>query len=775
MRGAFHRLLSAGVDHKLIVIALLATISLFAGIGHYDENVLLDRFREGHSEIEEDESDKNEESDSGDRRPTVNPLRLDGADAIFVVESEDFFTQESVEALRAVTEELQSLEQVGGVLWIDRMPPLNIFGLLQPLLPRPRAPDAVFENAREKALAHPLVGGQLLSRDTKTMIILIYFDWRYVLNNADATTDLTDAAVRVAKEYPGNDFRFRVTGSIPGAVASIEHHESNSLRFQLVGYALSLILALILFRGIRAVIVVTLAPIFAVFWSTGIIQYLGYERNGLVTVVVPILVSLVALTDSVHLVVQVRSLRSEGKGKKEASRAAVQKVGLACFLTSLTTAIGFGSLIFADARIVQEFGKSAVVGVILSFVAVVTLIPLVSTTWLGQKIHAGHEKGFVDRNLLKISPLIDAVMKRPTLFSVLGIFLTLALGIATLQLKPDFRIQNAMPEKSEAAEAMAHLDLVFNGIEFVEATAKWNDEVSDDSPEILEVVTKIDDLLKQEELVGQPLSIRNMIDALPGTGPPRERMPMIELLPPPIKRAFYNPEKQEATVQFRVRDLGIAIYGPVYERLAESLAQINLEHPNFELGLRGSAIDRWENIYQIVVDLFRSLGFAIIVIFVVLTFVYRSLRIGLISLVPNLFPLAVAGVWLVLSGHNLEIVMVCNFTVCLGIAVDDTIHFLTRYQQEQRLTRDHETAIRRAFIGVGTALIMTTVVLVSGFSGVLLSDSRNHQIFGMMGIITIAMALFADLVFLPALLKRFAKPAKEKRFERTSLDSIQQG
>ncbi|MEM6916253.1 MAG: efflux RND transporter permease subunit, partial [Verrucomicrobiota bacterium] len=195
--------------------------------------------------------------------------------------------------------------------------------------------------------------------------------------------------------------------------------------------------------------------------------------------------------------------------------------------------------------------------------------------------------------------------------------------------------------------------------------------------------------------------------------------------------------------------------GPVYERLEAGLEEIGQDFENFELSLKGRSINRWENVYQIVVDLFRSLGVAVLIIFLVLTFVYRSIRIGLISLVPNLFPLAVAGAWLALTGYNLEIVMVCNFTVCLGIAVDDTIHFLTRYQQERRATTNEATAIRKAFNGVGSALIMTTIVLMAGFSGVLFSDSRDHQIFATMGIITIAMALFADLIFLPAMLKKF--------------------
>ena len=107
----------------------------------------------------------------------------------------------------------------------------------------------------------------------------------------------------------------------------------------------------------------------------------------------------------------------------------------------------------------------------------------------------------------------------------------------------------------------------------------------------------------------------------------------------------------------------------------------------------------------------------------------------------------------------------CAFTVCLGIAVDDTIHFLTRFREEQLLVDSDEEAIRRAFTGVGTALIMTTVILVAGFSTVIFSDMRDQRIFAIMSGLTISSALFGDLVFLPALLARYAKRSQVPAME----------
>ena len=175
--------------------------------------------------------------------------------------------------------------------------------------------------------------------------------------------------------------------------------------------------------------------------------------------------------------------------------------------------------------------------------------------------------------------------------------------------------------------------------------------------------------------------------------------------------------------------------------------------------LEGGAVWRWKNLYQIVIDLAASLGSAAIIIFVVLAIAYRSLRIGLISVIPNVMPLALTGTWLVWRQESLELVSVCAFTVCLGIVVDDTIHFLSRFEEERKTTRNRHEAIRRAFGNVGIAMVMTTVVLVAGFGTVAFSDSRDHYIFASMGAITIAAALVGDLILLPAMLACFSGDA----------------
>ena len=748
------------IAHRWFTTFVLVVWTALMAIGHYDPSLLFPE-----PTYSDEATQQTGESDGFQTRqsepvPDVEPLRVDLGNVIVVARSDGFFSGQGVKAMRAVVDSLESLQQVSSVVWMDRAPPLNIFSLSQPLLPRGEASSERLAAARERALANPLIVGQLLSPDTRTVLLMVNLDWLFVQQDSDCTDRLRDAAVKAASKFPEVEISFQVTGQVPISISRSVSTRQNEIKYQVIGYSIALLTALVLFRGIASVIIVGLAPAFGVFWTLGLLHLLGFDDNPFNGVIVPILLCMVGFTDGVHMMVQIRRHRADGVSAVEAARRAIREVGLACWMTSLTTAIGFGSLMTARHEVVREFGYCCVIGVLLTFVSVITIIPLACASRFGRNVHAGVGKNLVDRNLSRISVVIDFVLDRCRVFSWIAIIGTAVLAACALQMSPDEKLTSSMAANSEPVIALKHIDEKFGGMMTAEVLVRWNSNVDSADGVIAEVLSEVGAALQDESLLGNPLSICNFIDALPGSGDASTRMSLLDLLPPPLKRAYYTPERSRAVVRFRMQDIGIAAYGPVFERVQTKLADLQTQYPNFKIQLTGSVVDRWENLYQIVVDLAISLGTASLIIFVVLAVVYRSLRLGLISIIPNVFPLAFTGALLWAYGHSLEIVSVCAFTVCLGIAVDDTIHFLTRYREEGLRTGDRRIAIRRSFVGVGTALIMTTIVLIIGFSTALLSDARDHRIFAIMGILTIGSALFADLVFLPALLLRFGGSRK---------------
>lgn len=680
-------------------------------------------------------------------------------ECVLVVEVDDLFNPQTVNALRGVARELEALPQVSRVLWLDGVPNLNMFGLSSPLLPPSSASAERFASARRDAMQHPLAQGQLISEDGKTLLMLIWLEWVHITTDEGATQEIIEVARAEASRHDVDNLRLRLTGRVPLYMGAQKALSRNHLKFQIIGYALVLVLAVVLFRGIPAVIIVAGAPALGIFWSHGWLTLFDQLDNPLTGAVLPVLVSMVGFTDGVHLIVHIRSARANGATPMAAAKSAIREVGLACLLTSLTTAIGFGSLMLGSNEYVQGFGRACSIGVMLTFFAVISFIPLMSTTRLGRNIHRGHERDFVRSNLQRLTPLIDWVVKRRILLSAFSFLLTFALlAWALLALRPDDRLSDSQPSGSEAYQALAHCDRVMGGIEMVEVRVFWSKNVQPD--EVLVAIQRARNVLDSEPLVNNQLAIQDFINQLPGSQNKLAQAAYLALLPEAIQKDYFNTKTRKARVTGRIQDLGIATYEPAFSRIEKQLATLKKEMPGFHFDLHGSPVHRGRQLFQIVVDLATSLGTASVIILVVMAIVYRSLIIGLVTIVPNLFPLVVTAAYLLVVGQPLEIASVCSFTVCLGIAVDDSIHFLSRYQSERRSGKRPVLAVRSTFVGVGTALITTTLVLIAGFGTVLTSDLPGHRTFASMACWTIGAALVGDLIFLPALLLCFDRDTK---------------
>lgn len=703
-------------------------------------------------------SDPDEPANATSRlRATTSDGEGSDSDCILVVETNDLFKPVTVRALREIVSAIERQSFIDSVMWLDTIPQLNVFGLREPLLPPNDASAQHFEDARERVMQHPLVIGQLLSDDGHTLLIPIAFDWLFVTSDEDCSDAILRIAGEAAASHADAELTVRLTGRVPLYIAYQKAFDRNHFKFRVISYSLVFILALILFRGIRAVFVVAAAPALGIIWTLGLLNWMDELSNPLTSVVVPVLLTMVGLTDGVHLMVHIRRARAEGKTPQEASRSAILHVGIACALTSLTTAIGFASLLVAQSEFVRGFGRGCAIGVVVTFVAVITTIPLACSTWLGNNIHKGHEHDLVGHGLKRFGGLIDFVLLRSKTVSAIAVIGTLLLGVVAARLRPDDRMQDSQPTDSEPYRALAHCDDVFGGIEFVQAQVAWDDTANLDSAQLLNAIQDTERILKDEPSLRHPLSILNILATFPGDESITNRLAFLELIPEDVKTARFDTTERVATITVRIQDLGIAHYEPVFRRVEQRLDELQARYPGLTMSLTGDPVKRGRNLYRIVTDLASSLGTASITIFFVMMVAYRSLRIGLITLIPNLFPLVVTACMMVLFGHPLEIASVCAFTVCLGIAVDDTIHFLTRYRSEVDDHGDVGQALRNAFHGVGSAMIITTFILITGFGTVLTSELPGQRYFAAMAVSTIAAALVGDLVFLPALLATFAR------------------
>lgn len=677
-------------------------------------------------------------------------------------------TATDVRAIRRAITELRATPVVSEAIWIDDIPSLNVFGLASRTLPADGISSEGFRQSMAKLIDHPLGRGQLVSLDGRGFLVSLQLNWLEATSDSAIYDDLLQVARTSLDRVPEHHVTVEATGDVPLYLDQISAHRRNESRFRWIGYSLVFLLAWAIYRSPLPVVLVAFAPALAIFWTVSAIQFLGEPRNPLSDSVLPILVAIVGVTDGVHLLAHFRDGLSRGLSPRQATGEAVRIVGPACLLTSLTTAIGFGSLITADSELVRGFGRTCGIGVFAAFVAVVTVLPwLASQQWVARRVGPAPHAVYGDGR--QGPKWFEHVLNHPRRYSLIGFGITAISMVGLFELQPDEKRAYGLPTSSPSFQALARCDAAFGGIETAQAIIEWSDSMTDEK-KVFEVVEEVDRTVLQEHRIGRPLSIVTLRRALT-EAPQQSPFDFLALLPSAIRDAIIRPDLKRTVVSFRLQDLGVAELKPILAELKSQFAEIESRYPGFRLRLTGDSVLRGEKIALVIEDLMYSLVGAAVIIFVLMAVFFRNATWGWISIIPNLFPIGMSALALILMGRQLDVSAACALTVCLGIAVDDTIHYLNRYRQELILYPDRRVAHRRTLGAVGPSLVLTTVIMVVGFGTVLFSEMPAQRIFGAMAVCTIATALLGDLLFLPALLM-LGRPEKIETSDRpTSSES----
>jgi hypothetical protein len=521
------------------------------------------------------------------------------------------------------------------------------------------------------------------------------------------------------------------------------------------------------------VAIVCLSALLGAVWTVGLIGLVG-EKMNVMTTVLPTLVLVIGFTDAVHLMIDIRRERAAGMPPLKASADALRHLGLACLLCSVTTAVGFGSLALARIEAIQRFGVVCGVGAVLALVAVLSAVPLLSSTRWGLKLHSRAESDIPERMAKYFEPVAMWGVDHARFATFLGVLVTGLLTTSMLYLVPNNQSTEALSESSEAFDAVMQIDRQFGGTATTQVLVEWNRPLTFDSPELLAAIDAAQQICITHPEVHNPTSLINLIEAVPGEGRTlAERVSWLRWVPDDVLHVYVRPDLRRALIRVRMQDVGSNVMIRIFGELREQLAQLEQAHPGVRFYLTGTSVLATRNLNQMITDLASSLGSAAIVIFVVMTIGFRSVRLGLISIVPNLFPMAVMAAYLVLSGRPLQMTSVIVFSICLGIAVDDTIHFLNRFQREMSFDGNVRASLQRTYQAVGSAMMMTSLVLIAGFGSLQVSTMPTTRLFSGLSCLTIFAALVGDLLILPAMVRCFvrdrhmevAEPSEEKLCE----------
>ncbi|MCA9319688.1 MAG: MMPL family transporter, partial [Planctomycetes bacterium] len=516
-----------------------------------------------------------------------------------------------------------------------------------------------------------------------------------------------------------------------------------------------LVLLPFIFRSVRGALIPVVSVLVSALIVFSILVRLG-ETIAIIDVAVPALIVIIGLCDGVHLVHRFESAFAAGKSKSDAVTEAILRVGSACLSTSLTTGLGFASLLIADHLAVRSFGWKAALAVLVTFFVVIVVVPLGLTLWPVRRPSRDRLEGRFKVGL----PAPRRV------FAATAIVIALAIpGVAMINV--DSHVLEEIPEDAEVARNLAWYQERFGGhFRFVvDVTGGLRD------PEVFAAIEGLqDDMSRQRGVTGLE-SYTQWVRAALGDveGPLGEpqiarALGFIKVSGGRFPRTVLKKDQSEARIIFQTMDLSTRDYLALRDQLdvfARRLpAAVSVEATGYTLFAH-------ESTRLVVTTMVQSLIISLAAIAVFLAFVFRSWSLGLVCLLPNLLPILILlGVngWL---GIPLRIGIVMIYSLGLGLAVDDTIHLVTAFLHERRsgAHANDADAMLAALATTGRALVLTSSILVIGGLCYLGSDLQSLFDFGVLLTVVVIAALAADLWVLPALLLKWAA-AQGRRTQR---------
>ena len=615
---------------------------------------------------------------------------------------------------------------------------------------------------RAIALDRPALAGRLLSHKAHvTAVQVLVIKPEKSLNEVpEIMVFARDLREQFQAKYPNIDVYLNGSVAINMAFAEIPLQELKKLLPLM--FLLILVIIGISTRTTWGTIATFLVIFMSVFIALGVAGWAGAVLVPS-SEIAPIIILTLSVAHSVHILSSMRLSMQGGLGKHDALVEALRINMAPVFITSITTTIGFMCMNFSDAPPFRLLGNIVATGVMVAFVLSITLLPsLVSIL----PARVAQRNGIGSRVMDRLAGFV--VMHREKLFWGTGAaIVVLAFGILRIDLDDNFLkyFDHSVPIRITSDFTESNL----NGLQMLQYSVPARDEGGIADPDYLTKLEAFGRWFKSQPKVTHVAAItevfKRLNESMNGDDPDFYRLPEERDLAAQYLLLYEMslPYGLDLNNQINVRKSASQLMVSVKEisskeiRQLDALAQVWLSEnmpgahaPGTGLSVVFSYISE-RNINSMLAGSITAL----VVISMILIFALRSLKMGLISLIPNLFPAAMAfGLWGYVQG-NVGLAIAIVLAMTLGIVVDDTVHFLSKYLRARREHgMDAVEATRYAFRTVGVALWITSITLVTGFGALSISSFKVNSDMGLLSGITIAFALLADFLFLPPLLMK---------------------
>ena len=616
-------------------------------------------------------------------------------------------------------------------------------------------------NIESIARSDPFISKRLISDDGKVTGVNVSLQYPDGSDNAamEAVQFSRELAEIIEAKYPG--VRLHLTGSTMINANFAEAAKRDASNLIPAMYLFIIVLLMILLRSVMAVIAVVIVNIMSSASAMGVAGWVGISLAPMSISSVNMIMTVV-VAHCVHVLVTFFQLYSESKNRKESFTEAIRINIQPVFLTSLTTAIGFLSLNLSDVPPMGDLGNIVAMGVCFAMIYALGFLPAF-VSFLPIKVRANH-----NRLALGMDKLADFVIARKNPLLLGALLVSAIVASFALNNQVNDRYSKYFSEKLEFRQASDFADDTLAGLYSIEYILESGSEQGVVDPEYLATVEAFANWLREQPEVRHVSTFTDIMKRLNrnmhGDDPNYYSLPdnrqlasqyllLYEMsLPYGLDlTTMVNQSKSATRLTVALPSLYtqqfVAFQNRSYQWLKDNAPE-SMHYEGASLSLMFTHIGKRAMIGSI-----KGAVIALIIISFILFLALRSARLGVISLVPNLLPAAVGfGIWGIYSG-NIGLSLSSVLGITMGIVVDDTVHFLSKYKRARvELNLAAEDAVRYAFRHVGVALWVTTIVLTVGFCILAFSWFKPTSDMGTLTAIVIAVALILDFLLLPPLL-----------------------
>ncbi len=677
-------------------------------------------------------------------------------DVTILIEGETIFEAGKLDAIRDLHLEARLIGNVQSVVSIFSVrAPLRARGEPDLIVPDDLTDALSLAELEAELLANQFVKGRLLSPRSNgrqaTVIAVSFKSGSGVANRRDRALMQLRAAAgtldRVGLKW--------TIGGVPIARAEmLSSIENDFIVLNSAGFAIGLSICFLFFRRPRYVFIAGICPFAAALLSGGIMGLAGIKINPLMTAI-PLLIMAVTFTDAMHLLYAIKSRLEDGADCSAAVDAAVREVGPACVLASATTSTALFSLMLSNSPLVMTFGLWAGIANLASVTSLLLLLPLLAN-WL-LRSRAVEPSPAAPRRRRQLPDVLSSsaaqlTMRWPRSIVVLSMLATVLLAWLYAELTPTYRLSDQLPRGGDFRYVTASLDRHLAGANQLFVLVDAGPSSGPATPAIIPALRATHALLAANYQHNSVLSALTLFGEAGDLAKLDDQQIAARLrqLPPGVLSRLIDMQAGTAVISLQFKNLDAHAISTFAAEIEATLRPVVDQSGAVKINVTGMPLLLAREAPKIVAEINQALLAAFILVFVLIGLAFRSLKIAVVSLIPNLLPVLTAGALAYVVVGGLDYASVIGLTVAFGLAVDDSAHFLNRFVIESGRDDDVRRAVKNTIEVVAPVLIVTTIILLCALAVTVFSMMPPTETFGLTCVATLLAALLADLFVLPS-------------------------